>query len=195
MAALKRTARAAARRRRAEAARSVPDAADRVREHALAVLPLSPGTPVSGYCRVHDELDPLPLMLALNGRGATLALPVAEARGRPLKFRRWSPGDRLAPGALGIPEPLAGTEEVSPRLVLVPMLAFDRRGGRLGYGAGFYDRTLAELRARGPVLAVGLAYAAQEADAVPCDGLDEPLDWIVTETEAIDLSALRGSRA
>jgi 5-formyltetrahydrofolate cyclo-ligase len=142
---------------------------------------------VSGYWPVQDELDPRPLMLALAARGAQLALPVAEARGRPLRFRAWRPDDPLAPGALRIPEPLASAPEVLPDLVLVPMLAFDRRGFRLGYGAGFYDRTLALVRATKPVLAVGLAYAAQESDAVPVGTHDEPLDWVVTEAGATRL--------
>jgi 5-formyltetrahydrofolate cyclo-ligase len=112
-------------------------------------------------------------------------------RGFPLKFRRWYPERPLVAGKWGIATPDEGCEEIEPELVVVPLLAFDRGGNRLGYGAGYYDRTLAGLRSRRPgrVLAVGVAYAAQEVALVPVDESDERLDWIVTEKEAIRVTA------
>jgi 5-formyltetrahydrofolate cyclo-ligase len=155
-------------------------------------LQVTPGTVVAGYWPLADELDPRPLMLALHGRSARLVLPVIEARGRPLRFRLWEPGAPLRVGRFGIAEPGEDAPELDPAIVLVPLLAFDRRGSRLGYGAGFYDRTLAGLRARGPVLAVGVAFAAQEVPFLPCDALDQPLDRIVTEAGAFEPASGRG---
>lgn len=132
-----------------------------------------------------SELDPRPLMQALDGRGHGLALPVVAGAGRPLVFRAWTPGDPLRPAAFNTREPSPDKAEVTPRVVLVPLLAFDRAGYRLGYGGGFYDRTLAGLRAAGTALAVGLAFAGQEVESVPRDVNDRRLDWIVTEAEAI----------
>jgi 5-formyltetrahydrofolate cyclo-ligase len=120
-----------------------------------------------------------------------VALPVVTARGLPLGFRRWRPGDVLVSGAFGLLVPGPSAEPVMPQLVLVPLLAFDRQGGRLGYGAGFYDRTLAVLRAAGPVIAIGVAYADQEVPAVPVEPHDQPLDWIATEREILAVPGQR----
>ena len=109
-------------------------------------------------------------MKALAAAGATLALPVIAGRGRPLIMRAWSFGEPLATVQWGIREPLAAALEVAPDIVLTPLLTFDRAGHRVGYGAGYYDMTIAALRARKPVVAVGLAYAAQEVAAVPAYG-------------------------
>lgn len=188
---VKRIARAEARLRRAAAHAASPDGAAGVRDAALAGLPVPPGAVVSGYWPLGDELDPRPLMLALAERGARLALPVVEARGLPLGFRAWRPDDEVRPGSFGIPEPRPEAGEVSPRVVLVPMLAFDPSGHRLGYGGGFYDRTLASLRARGRILAVGLAYAGQEVARVPVGPHDQPLDWVVTEVAAMEMDSPR----
>ena len=125
--------------------------------------------------------------------GRSVALPVSGPRGQALTFRDWDPAQPLAVGRYGIHEPGADRPEVAPAVLLVPMLAFDRSGHRLGYGAGYYDRTLDALRAArspsdGPVLAVGVAFAAQEMDAVPCGVHDERLDWILTERETLRFS-------
>ena len=146
---------------------------------------LSAGATVAGYWPIGDELDVRPLLGALAARGHACALPVVVRKGEPLLFRRWAPGDAVAPGALGIPEPDAAAPEVRPDLLLVPLLAFDRAGYRLGYGGGFYDRTLERLRRGGPVTAAGVGYAGQEVAAVPRDAYDQPLDWIVTERYAL----------
>ncbi|HYC05451.1 MAG TPA: 5-formyltetrahydrofolate cyclo-ligase [Azospirillaceae bacterium] len=161
-------------------------AAERLAETFLgAFANLSARATIAGYCPIGDELDVRPLMERLHGGGHALCLPVVVVKGQPLLFRRWRPGDTLVPGGLGIPVPGEGAGEVRPDLLLVPLLAFDRGGHRLGYGAGFYDRTLALLRADGPVTAVGVGYDAQEVPAVPRDALDQPLDWIVTERRAL----------
>ena len=140
---------------------------------------------IAGYWPICDEFDPRPAMHAFAQRGHRLALPTSIAKGEPLVFRAWSPGDTLAPDIMGIQAPLSSAPEVVPWLVLVPMLAFDSSCRRLGYGAGFYDRTLAALRARSETLAMGLAFGAQEVERVPVAEGDEPLDQVVTETQVI----------
>ncbi len=151
---------------------------------ASGLLPEGGGV-VAGYWPVGTELDCRPLLHRLGAVGWDCALPVVVDAGGALRFRRWRPGDPLPVGAYGMPEPSALAPEVRPGLVLVPMLAFDRAGHRLGQGGGHYDRTLAQLRTRASVLAVGLAFAAQEEPALPVEPHDQPLDWIVTEKGAI----------
>ncbi len=144
---------------------------------------------VAGYWPIRSEPDPRPLMARLAALGWQCALPVVVAPNSPLLFRRWQPGDDLEPGAYDIPEPAPGQPELEPDLLLVPLLAFDLSGHRLGYGAGHYDRTLARLRNRGrgrghgkaKICAVGLAYAGCECDALPVGEHDEILDMVVTE--------------
>lgn len=137
---------------------------------------------VSGFWSIRSEIDVRPLMQALAAAtGADLTMPVVVARGQPLLFRRWQVGMALVAGPFGTVHPAESEPALVPDLVLVPLLAFDRRRHRLGYGAGFYDRTLAGLRAAGPVTAVGIAYAAQEVGAVPVGDHDEMLDLVLTE--------------
>lgn len=171
--------------RAAAASAAGADAGAVVRDLALPVIEARPGDTVAGYWPMRDEIDPRPLLEALHAAGATCCLPEVVGRGAPLAFRRWAPGDPLEDGGFGTSVPAADAPAATPGKLLVPLLAFDRRGYRLGYGAGYYDRTLAALRAAGPVLAVGLAYAAQAIDAVPHDGHDARLDWVVTEAEAL----------
>ena len=137
------------------------------------------GRPVSGYWPIGTEIDPRPALEALARHGP-VGLPVVEGRTRPLAFRRWRPGEALVPGGFGTSVPKADAP-ITPEVLIVPLLAFDRRGHRLGYGGGFYDRTLAALRACGPVLAVGFAFAAQRVEALPTEPTDAALDMIVTE--------------
>ncbi|CAO3421391.1 5-formyltetrahydrofolate cyclo-ligase [Azospirillum argentinense] len=144
-----------------------------------------PDGPVAGYWPLGSELDVRPLLLHLRTGGRSIALPVSGPRGQALTFRDWDPVLPLVAGRYGIQEPDADRPEVVPAVLLVPMLAFDRSGHRLGYGAGYYDRTLDALRAIRPVLAVGMAFAAQEMDAVPRGAHDERLDWILTERETL----------
>ena len=149
--------------------------------HALEVIGhLRAVATVAGYLPIRSEIDPRPAMLALLGLGYRVAVPVIEGPERPLAFRLWSPEARTERGAFGVEVPVGG-EAAEPEVLLVPLLAFDARGHRLGYGGGFYDRTIAGLRARGEIDAFGLAYAAQEIPAVPDAETDMRLDAIVTE--------------
>ena len=148
--------------------------------HGLRFLMPSPGAAVSGFSAINDEIDPLTLMTQLAGEGHPLALPAMQGKGQPLLFRAWSPGDEMAPAVWGIAEPLAARPAIQPDIVLVPLLAFDAVGHRLGYGGGFYDRSLAQLRAHKTVIAVGIAYDEQRVDAVPHLDYDQPLDWVLT---------------
>jgi 5-formyltetrahydrofolate cyclo-ligase len=184
-------ARAHARAVRAKAYVTTPDAPTRVRDvfvrELLPKLALQPGSVVTGYVPFGDELDPRPLLAALEERGCQLGAPAIVERDRPLVFRRWDVYAGLAPGrfGFGIPEPSPESPVVEPDVLLVPMLAFDRRGHRLGYGRGYYDRTLALWRGRRPVVAAGLAFAAQEVLSLPIGGDDQRLDWIITEAGLI----------
>jgi 5-formyltetrahydrofolate cyclo-ligase len=150
-------------------------------------LALAPGAIVSGYMPLKSEINPLPLMQNLAAHGARLALPLVVGRGTPLVMRQWAWGEPLASGVMGIREPMPDAPEAEPDIVLVPLLAFDRAGHRIGYGGGYYDLTIAGLRAKRPVIAVGLAFAAQEIAAVPATPRDARLDLVLTEREVIDL--------
>jgi len=152
--------------------------------HAAALIKQWPEAAVSGFYSFDNEIDCLALLAELAGEGHVTALPVVEAPRKPLLFRRWKKGDPTEPGVYDIPVPLESAEQVTPDVLIVPLLAFDARGYRLGYGGGFYDRTLAALRAQRPTTAIGLAFAAQEVRMVPAGPHDEPLDWIVTEEGA-----------
>ncbi len=140
---------------------------------------------ISAYWPMGDELDVSPLLRHLHGAGHVCALPAVVTRGEALVFRVWHPGMDLERGALGTRHPPAAAATVTPEVVLAPLLAFDAEGYRLGYGGGYYDRTLAGLRGAGPVLAIGIAFAAQQVDKAPRTEYDQPLDWIVTEEGAI----------
>jgi 5-formyltetrahydrofolate cyclo-ligase len=153
------------------------------REFPLAV---ALGAIVSGFMPLKSEINPLPLMKKLAAAGAALALPKIAGRGKPLIMRAWQWGAPLDAGQWGIREPKADAPEVEPDIVLVPLLAFDRAGHRIGYGAGYYDMTLASLRAHKPVAAIGLAFAAQEVTTVPATPHDARLDLVLTEHEVID---------
>lgn len=143
------------------------------------------GRRLAGYMPMRTEIDPLPAMAAHDG---VVAVPVIIAKGQPLKFREWSPGCELVEGAFGAFVPVEGAW-VEPEIVIVPLVAFDARGYRLGYGGGFYDRTLEALRRRSAALAVGFAYSGQELPELPIESTDQPLDLIVTELGIRDFSA------
>ncbi|MEL6767182.1 MAG: 5-formyltetrahydrofolate cyclo-ligase [Pseudomonadota bacterium] len=146
-----------------------------------AIGALAPGTVVAGYRPIRTEIDPTPAMVALHGAGCAIAVPVIEGEGRPLAFRAWSPGCREVEGPFGAVVPAEG-DWLTPRILIVPLVAFDSAGYRLGYGGGFYDRTLEGLRAQDlATRAIGFAYAAQELSALPLEPTDQRLDKIVTE--------------
>ncbi|MEN3951601.1 5-formyltetrahydrofolate cyclo-ligase [Iodidimonas sp. SYSU 1G8] len=147
---------------------------------------LRPAGVVAGYAPFRSEADPGPLLRVLSDAGWTCALPVPVGGADGLAFRAWSPGAPLVAGRYGIPVPPETAEIVRPQLVLVPLLAYDGAGGRLGYGAGYYDRALAALRRDGPVVAMGVAYAGQEMASVPTEDHDQPLDMILTEDGVTD---------
>jgi 5-formyltetrahydrofolate cyclo-ligase len=148
--------------------------------------PLGEGTVVAGYSPIRSECDPVPLMRSLAAKGALLALPIVHAKDSELTFSEWRQGEPLAVGPHGILQPRSEAFPLDPDIVLVPLAAFDRRCRRIGYGAGYYDRTLAHLRKQRPVIAVGIAFAAQEVETVPADDHDERLDLVLTERETID---------
>jgi 5-formyltetrahydrofolate cyclo-ligase len=142
---------------------------------------LPPGQIVSGFFPFKSEIDVLPLLARLASEGWITCLPIVRRQREPLIFRRWAPGERTVPGIWGIPMPEESAEEVEPDVLLVPLLAFDRNGHRLGYGGGFYDRTLAHLRGKKEITAIGVAYSGQEMSQVPSGMMDERLDYILTE--------------
>ena len=150
-------------------------------------LAIALGTVVSGFMPLKSEINPLPLMQALAQAGARLALPAIAGRGKPLIMRAWAWGEELDRGQWDIREPKSAAAEVEPDILLVPLLAFDRTGHRIGYGAGYYDMTINRLRARKPLTAIGIAFAAQEVLAVPATPRDARLDLVLTEREVIDL--------
>ncbi|MGB8603446.1 MAG: 5-formyltetrahydrofolate cyclo-ligase [Rhizomicrobium sp.] len=167
-----------ARSRRATLSQDIPDFAERL---AGVDLPLPPGSCVAGYWPLAGEADPRLLMAALQRRGHTLALPCIVGPDQPLIFRGWRIGDPLVAGTFGTSEPPASCPQMVPQVLLVPLLAFDIAGYRLGYGGGYYDRSLAELRESGTPLAVGIAFAGQEVDAVPVEATDQRLDLVISE--------------
>jgi len=139
------------------------------------------GAIIGGFWPLSGEIDIRPLMRACHDAGHSLALPCTPPIGNPLIFRIWSPEDKLKVGPYDTREPFMDKDEVTPALVLMPLLAFSLDGKRLGYGGGFYDRTLAALRQAGDVFACGVAYAGQETPHIPTDAYDQPLDGILTE--------------
>ena len=143
------------------------------------------GVPLSGYMPIRSEIDPLPAMAEAAAHGP-VGVPVIVGQGAALKFSRWTPGGALCAGPFGAQVP-AVDDFFDPEIVIVPLLAFSRAGARLGYGGGFYDRTLEQLRARRATLAIGFAFAAQEVDALPLEETDQPLDMIITEAEVIEV--------
>jgi len=151
--------------------------------HLSAVLAGHRGVPLAGYMPIRTEIDPLPAMAEAAAHGP-VAVPVIKGAGLPLDFSLWEPGCALRAGPFGAMVPEVD-RFIEPGIVIVPLVAFDRAGGRLGYGGGFYDRTLERLRARRPTLAIGFAWAAQEAGELPLEPTDQPLDMIVTEVGVI----------
>jgi 5-formyltetrahydrofolate cyclo-ligase len=157
-----------------------------VRDRVLGAGLVPAGVTVSGFWPIGDEFDPRPLMEALAALGHRLCLPVVVGKGRPLAFRAWASGDPLERAGFGLSVPAWDAPPAIPRFLIVPLLAFDRRGYRLGYGAGFYDRTIAELKGHTKAaFALGVGFALQEMPEVPALSHDQRLDAIATEATLI----------
>ncbi len=158
-------------------------AAFALRDHFLDKVPLPPRASVGGYWPIGTEIDVRPLLTALHARGHVCGLPIAH-RGQPLAFHRWLPDDELVTGRFDIRVPKHTHPTFDPDALIVPMLAFDAYGMRIGYGGGYYDRTIADIRSRKKLLTAGVAYATQQIEQAPADEFDQPLDWLVTEKGA-----------
>jgi 5-formyltetrahydrofolate cyclo-ligase len=181
----KRQARRESLKRRAAAHRLNEEAGEALALRGLPFVRDVRHEAISGFFPYQSEISLLPLLTLLHGAGWTTAMPVVMGPGQPLIFRSWAPGEPVTPGIWEIPVPLETAAEIQPDVLLVPMLAFDRGGYRLGYGGGFYDRTLEKLRKAKPVIAIGVAYSAQEMPEVPHGPHDQPLDWVMTEEATI----------
>ncbi len=156
-----------------------PGAAGRLSE----VLAGYRGVPLSGYMPIRTEIDPLPAMAEASAYGP-VGVPVIQAAEQPLRFSRWTPEGVLKDGPFGAKVPEVD-DYFEPEILIVPLVAFDALGGRLGYGGGFYDRTLERLRAIRPTMAIGFAFDAQEADGLPLEATDQPLDMVITESRVL----------
>ena len=172
-------------RRRALAPAARDRLIERLTREGLRLARLWTPSVVSAFHPIREEPDMLALLDALATEGFATALPAVVGRGTHLTFRLWRPGEPARPGDMGIPEPLESAPAVEPDLLFVPLACFDRRGHRIGYGAGYYDRSLARLRAIKRIHAVGVAYGVCEVAAVPYEAHDQSMDAIVTERETI----------
>jgi 5-formyltetrahydrofolate cyclo-ligase len=183
----KSTLRVAAKAARAHLSPELRQSASQaIATHAVDFLPQPPphGAIVGGFMPIGEEISPLPLMARLRAGGYRLALPVMMSKGQPLQFRAYTPGDSLIAAVWGIREPAPEQPVLQPDVLLAALLAFDDRGFRLGYGGGYYDRTINGLRRIKPLITIGLAFDEQRVDAVPHLDYDEPLDWILTPSGA-----------
>jgi 5-formyltetrahydrofolate cyclo-ligase len=180
----KKTFRTQAKATRLEAFHQVPEAGEQIAQQLLS-LAFSTGANISAFWPLAEELDTLPLLHALHKQGHQMLLPVMLGAGKPLEFGTWQPGDVLKEAAFKTLEPSDDKARLAPDIMLCPLLAFDRRGYRMGYGGGFYDRSIAQLQQQGNLLTIGIAFAAQEVAEIPTGEYDMPLDMIVTEQEVI----------
>ena len=157
-----------------------PDAAEKLVAYCQLLLTRFGRGVYAAYLPIRTEISPLPLVAALHDAGQPTAMPVTPVQGQPLRFRRWAVGDALEDGPYGTRQPSVGCTIVLPDVILAPLLAFDSAGWRLGYGGGFYDRTIADFAARGhKVSVIGLAYNGQKLDKVPVGPYDMPLDAVL----------------
>lgn len=178
---------------RAEAAARDPDSAEKLAERFPTRLLDRFGPIVAAYVAIGDELDPEPLVQRLRSLDAKIVLPRIESTGE-MTFRLYQEGDILVRGPFGLQQPTSDATEARPGLVLAPLLGFDARGARLGYGKGHYDKTMAHLRADGPCFFAGLAFSAQQVDAIPTQPHDIPLDWVETPERSVPLFLARAAR-
>ncbi len=177
----KKLLRKQAKARRAEAFKQLgPAAGEMLANHGIGFSQAPQNASVSGFLGIGEEINPLPLMRRLWQAGHAVGLPVMVGNAKPLIFRQWQEGEPLDEVQWGIQEPQASAPVIVPDVLLVPLLAFDTSGYRIGYGGGFYDRSIAEIRASKPVVTIGLAYDELEVDAVPHDAYDQRLEWVLT---------------
>lgn len=164
-------------------------------ESLLSALAPSRDTMISAFWPLAGEFDTRSLLHSLAERGYRLCLPVVVERGRALEFRRWEPGVELLRGDFGVQTPTPAMPRARPDVVIAPFLAVDRLGYRLGYGGGYYDSSLALLRAEGPVTAVGIGYDFQYCHRVPRTESDQPIDWLVTETAVYQFGTMQSGQS
>lgn len=181
LAEIKDAARIAAFQRRKSAFEAAPVGQS---AHLSEVLAGYRGVPLAGFMPIRTEINPIPAMSEAAAYGP-VGVPVIQGNGLPLEFSRWEPGCVLREGPFGAKVPEVD-DFIEPEILIVPLVAFDAKGGRLGYGGGFYDRTLERLRGRRATLAIGFAFDAQEAEDLPLEPTDQPLDMIVTESGVRD---------
>tara|TARA_Y100000589_G_scaffold84722_1_gene78690 strand:- start:965 stop:1546 length:582 start_codon:yes stop_codon:yes gene_type:complete len=173
--------------RRALLSASVTSAASDLAENFMEALTIIGDGSIAGYWPIADELDVKPLLQMLSRAGIKVSLPTVIPDQKRLVFQGWSENTQLVKGPYGTLQPHRSSAFITPDILMIPLLAFDAEGGRLGYGGGYYDRTLSELRKKKEITAVGIAYAGQEINEVPTCSNDQRLDWIVTETGVKDL--------
>lgn len=161
------------------------DASMHAARNLLNAIEINQHSIVALYDPIDTELHIEPLYDALIERGVTVCLPVVAKKNAPLIFRRYEDGAPLIEGRYGARTPEESQPEIDPNIIVVPLLAFSRHGDRLGYGGGFYDRTIAKLRSKTTIVTIGYAYGAQQVDALPVSPLDQRLDWIITERSAM----------
>lgn len=159
-------------------------------EAIMAIAALAEAPLVGAFWPIRSEIDPRPLIRMLFARGQRVALPKVTDRG--LVFREWRAGEKLVRGGFGLSEPRDDLPPLDPTALIVPLAAFDRRGHRIGYGAGYYDQSIERLSRNGPVLTIGIAFSVQEIDEVPAEAHDCPLDHLVTENGPVALDKDRG---
>ena len=166
---------------RAKLANALPGAAIMLAGHAAHLTGRYGSGVYAGYMPIHSELSPLLLLENLVGLGCDLALPITPRAGQPLRFHRWEIDGLLNDGPYGTKQPPADNDKCDPDVILAPLLAFDEDGWRLGYGGGFYDRTIASFRGCGQrVKLIGIAYEEQKMDKIPVGSFDMPLDAVLS---------------
>ncbi|HCH23423.1 MAG TPA: 5-formyltetrahydrofolate cyclo-ligase [Oceanospirillaceae bacterium] len=181
----KQAFRVTAKAKRLQAFQDQPQAGVQIAEMISGVLELPAHSNVSVFWPLAEELDTLPILHALHTAGHQVLLPIMQGAGKPLLFGCWAPGDVLVEAAFKTLQPSPEQARMTPDVMLCPLLAFDRNGYRMGYGGGFYDRSIAQIKAQGELCTIGIAFAAQEVDSIVIGEFDEPLDMIVTEQEII----------
>jgi len=184
----KKAFRVAAKAKRLQAFQDHPQAGVQIAQTISGTVKLPTQSKVSVFWPLAEELDTLPILHALHVAGHQVLLPIMQGAGKPLLFGCWAPGDVLVEAAFKTLEPGPDQARMTPDVMLCPLLAFDRKGYRMGYGGGFYDRSIAHIKAQGELHTIGIAFAAQEVDDIIIDEFDEPLHMIITEQEVIHIT-------